>query len=161
MGNFSLDDFINEWFLPKMTSSMGAIYLRWLHQWLISTKDDIINGWFLPKMTSSMGDFYLRWLHQWVLSTYDDFINGWFLPKITLSLGDFYLRWLDPFGHLKMLCMSILSLSGGVWAWMESLQLTAQHWENASVLVWIKLCPWDNSCSMHHNVCHSNCTSCP
>ena len=45
----------------------------------------------------------------------------------------------DSIGHLKMLCMSVLSLSSGVWVWMETLQLIAQRWKNASVLVWLQL----------------------
>ena len=46
----------------------------------------------------------------------------------------------DSIGHLKTLFKNISSPSGGgVWVWMETLLLIAQHWENASILVWIQL----------------------
>ena len=32
-----------------------------------------------------------------------------------------------------------LSLSSGVWVWMEMLQLIVQHWKNTNVRVWIQL----------------------
>ena len=57
------------------------------------------------------------------------------LKKIQLQ-ERFTLMTHDSIGHLKTfymsLFMSILSLSGGVWVWMEMLQIL-------SVLVWIQL----------------------
>ena len=73
--------FIKECYLPKINLSVGVIYQRWFHWWVLSTKDDIINGCFLPKMTSLMSTINQRWLYQWVLSQ-DNFINECHLPKI-------------------------------------------------------------------------------
>ena len=57
------------------------------------------------------------------------------LKKIQLQ-ERFTLMTHDSIGHLKRfymsLFMSILSLSGGVWVWMEMLEIL-------SVLVWIQL----------------------
>ena len=84
------DDFVNDDYLQKMTSTMVAInrmtssivaiYRRWLHQLWLSTEDDFINGGYLV---------YGRWLHQWWLSTEDGFINGGYLGlrKMTSSMA--------------------------------------------------------------------------
>ena len=42
----------NVYFLLKMTSSVDAIFLRLLHQSMLSNEDDFINWCYLSKMTS-------------------------------------------------------------------------------------------------------------
>ena len=166
-----IDEFINECYplrwllqyvlLPEMTSSMSAIYPRWLHQWVLSTLNFFqcvflprrlhpqllsksTSSMAVPKMTSSMGAIYLKlfqcvflprrlhpqvlskftssmadsylrrllqcvlytkddftdrclthlqWLYKLVLSTYDDIFNWCFLPKMMSSMGAIYQIW--------------------------------------------------------------------
>ena len=76
---FRLDYFINTCFLWKMSSSMQVIYLRWLHQCLLSTIDYFFNTCFLWKMISLVQAFYLC----------HDFINNWYLHKMTLFTACF------------------------------------------------------------------------
>ena len=103
---------------------MSAIYLRWLHQWALSTWDDFINVCYLPEMTSLMGAIYLRWLHQWVLSTWDHFINGCNLPEMTSSMSAIYLRWITNECYLlRWLYQWVLS------TWDES-QMNVICWDD-------------------------------
>ena len=93
-------------------SSIGAIYLRWLHQWMLpcalttctmtSSDGDInwnncfISECYLNTMTSLMGAIYLRWFHLWMLkctltTCYDS--RRWYLAKMISSVDDIYLQW--------------------------------------------------------------------